>query len=284
MRNTMLHIFRNSPLGRENLLQSAYFCKKHRGLSLKVYIPKTSLFSIDVGSDLFFLQLDASYLQYPYSAEAHVKGILQSSNVSFTFVGPNEFDVGVKPHLPGSWSIIACPRVISEQSGRIGLGHLGPKVRGLVKAAYSPVFIPSLAHKEWTSVTAFFGGSSLGALSVKMALAIARFSFVPASVHTQLNGMTKAVCEKALSDAGILAAVSSAPVTWRLYDTGELKENLYDVPHDSLVVVGAAGKNVIKELVFGSTLEAIQSALPNPLVVVGPRCKPPWEELPKSSS
>ncbi len=39
MKTTMLHIFRNSPTGRENLMQSAYFCKQQFGLSLAVYIP-----------------------------------------------------------------------------------------------------------------------------------------------------------------------------------------------------------------------------------------------------
>ncbi|MFQ5590949.1 MAG: hypothetical protein ACE5HE_07295 [Phycisphaerae bacterium] len=77
--------------------------------------------------------------------------------------------------------------------------------------------------------------------------------------------------------------MSGPDVAWRLYDSGELTENLYDVPHNSLVVLGAAGHNIIKELVFGSKLEAIQSTLPNPLVVVGPKCKTPWDELPQAS-
>ena len=65
-----------------------------------------------------------------------------------------------------------------------------------------------------------------------------------------------------------------------IFDQGSFEENLYAVPHDSLVVVGAAGHRLMKELVFGSKLEIIQATLPNPLVVVGPNCRTPWEFLP----
>jgi len=33
---------------------------------------------------------------------------------------------------------------------------------------------------------------------------------------------------------------------------------------------------LIKELVFGSKLEVIQSSLPNPLIVIGPVCRTLW--------
>ena len=34
MKSGMLHIFRNSPMGRENLMQSAFFCERQPGLGL----------------------------------------------------------------------------------------------------------------------------------------------------------------------------------------------------------------------------------------------------------
>lgn len=274
----MLHIYRNSPLGRENLMQSAYFCKKHFGLSLEVYIPTSPQFSITLGADDFLIQLDVSYTQYPQSAKQRVAATLEAAECPYLLISPPEGDARAVPHLPGAWTIVSCPRVISEALTPIGLGHIGPKVRSLVKSATFPMFIPCLTYKPWTNVTAFFGGSPLGVLVVKEALAIARLSQVPARIHTQLDGITKEECEKALSDAGILGAISGSDVTWRVYERGDLVENLYDVPHDSLAVVGAAGHHVIRELVFGSKLEAIQSTLPNPLVVVGPNCVTPWDE------
>jgi len=79
-----------------------------------------------------------------------------------------------------------------------------------------------------------------------------------------------------------LDAISGGDVEWRLCDSGTFEENLYAVPHDSLVVAGAAGHRLISELVFGSKLEAVQASLPNPLVVVGPDCRTPWDRLPGS--
>lgn len=279
MNATMLHIFRNSPIGRENLMQTAYFCNKHFGLSLEVYIPESKEFTLEAGQERLPIELDASYTVFPESAEEHVQDILDSFECPFRLLKPAEGAAPGAPRVSGEWAIITCPRVISEQSSRIGLGHIGPKVRGLVKLAPFPVFIPSLTYKPWNSVTAFFGGSPLGAVAVKEGMAIARLSRVPITIHTQLHGTTREECEKALADADILRAVSGKDVTWRIYESGELEENLYNVAHDSLVVIGAAGHNLIKELVFGSKLEAIQSTLPNPLVVVGPQCQTPWDTL-----
>ncbi|MFH1419230.1 MAG: hypothetical protein ABII12_13210 [Planctomycetota bacterium] len=66
MKTTMLHIFRNSPLGRENLMQSAYFCNHLPGMSLAVYIPQTVQFTMDPGGELVVVELDDFYVRYPY--------------------------------------------------------------------------------------------------------------------------------------------------------------------------------------------------------------------------
>ncbi len=280
MKTTLLHIFRNSPMGRENLMQSAYFCKQQFGLSLAVYIPETTQFGMEFGGNPVTVQLDSSYVAHPATASEHAEQVLSGFKCASEFFVPSERLSGTMPLLPNEWAMMACPRAISEQSARIGLGHVGPKVRSLVKHARFPVFIPSMSFKPWTSVTAFFGGSELGATAVKEGLAIARLARVPFAIHTQLDGITKKVCEQSLSAAGILETVSGGDVEWRLYDDGTLEEHLYAVPHDSLVVAGAAGHRLISELVFGSRLETIQATLPNPMVIVGPDCRTPWDRLP----
>ena len=284
MKTTLLHIFRNSPTGRENLMQSMYFCKQQFGLSLAVYIPETTQFGMDFGGNPVSVQLDGSYVAYPSTARKHAEEALSESKCTHFFYVPVECIDGTMPLLPNEWAMMTCPRVISDHSSRVGLGHIGPKVRNLVKHAPFPVFIPSMSFKPWTNVTAFFGGSELGAVAVKEGLGIARLARVPFTIHTQLDGINKDECEKSLSAAGILGAVSGDDVEWRLYDGGTLEENLYAVPHDSLVVVGAAGHRLISELVFGSNLETIQATLPNPLVVVGPDCRTPWDRLPDSGA
>jgi nucleotide-binding universal stress UspA family protein len=37
-------------------------------------------------------------------------------------------------------------------------------------------------------------------------------------------------------------------------------------------VVGAYGHGVVRELLFGSKLELIQSVLPNNMLIIGPNC------------
>jgi nucleotide-binding universal stress UspA family protein len=284
METTLLHIFRNSPLGRANLMQSAYFCEKQFGLSLAVYIPETTQFGMDFPGNPLTVRLDASYLAYPSTARSHAQEVLEGFKCRYQFHVPSEEGPGSMPLLPQEWAMMACPRVISDRSSRIGLGHIGPKVRTLVKHAPFPVFIPSMSFTAWTSVRTFFGGSEVGAIAVKEGMAIARLAQVPCTIHTQLQGITKEECDESLSAAGVLDAVSGSGTEWRVYTDGTFEENLYDVPHDSLVVVGAAGHRLIGELMFGSKLESVQATLPNPLVVVGPDCRTPWDRLPDSAT
>jgi nucleotide-binding universal stress UspA family protein len=42
------------------------------------------------------------------------------------------------------------------------------------------------------------------------------------------------------------------------------------VPHNALVIMGAFGHGLIRDLVFGSKMEKIQSTISNNLLVVGP--------------
>ena len=53
---------------------------------------------------------------------------------------------------------------------------------------------------------------------------------------------------------------------------GRFKKLLYEVPSDALVVVGAYGHGAIKEILFGSKMETIQSVLPNTMLIIGPNC------------
>lgn len=47
---------------------------------------------------------------------------------------------------------------------------------------------------------------------------------------------------------------------------------LYDVPHDALVVLGAYGHGMIKDILMGSKMEQIQSTVTNNLLITGPNC------------
>ena len=273
MQNQMFHVFRNSPLGRENLLQAAYFCEKEFGLSLVVYVPTHTRFLMRFETAEVMVDLDRSYVQYPGTAREHAEAVLADFKIEHSFYSPSELADSNLPVVPVEWGLMSCPRVISQQSSRIGLGHIGPKVRGIAKHAPFPVFIPGLAYKPWTRVSVFFGGSQLGALAVSQGIALARLARAPFTVFTQLDGTSRQECEQTLAEAKVLDHVRAEDGSWRIFDRGTFEENLYAVPHDSLVVVGAAGHRLMTELIFGSKLETVQAILPNPLVVVGPNCR-----------
>ena len=64
----------------------------------------------------------------------------------------------------------------------------------------------------------------------------------------------------------IVAIVTSSPI-------GEFAQNLYDLPHDALVLSGAYGHGLIKNMLFGSKVEITQATLTNNMLVSGPHSK-----------
>jgi hypothetical protein len=269
----MFHIFRNSPLGRENLLQSIYFCKKLKDLAITIYVPTATQCLMYFENSVVTLDLDESYTCYPETADQHIDALMADTGLPYEIFETAIFTSGALPEIPTNWDVMACPRVISEQSSRIGLGHVGPKVRDIVKHGCFPVFIPCTCYKPWNSVAAFFGCSDLGLSAVRQAVSVAERSGVPLTMYTQLNGTTRESCEQKIAEAGLDRTLQKPNRRWIFFEFGTLEENLYEVPFDSLVVVGAAGESLVRELVFGSKLETIQKTLPNPILVVGPECK-----------
>ncbi len=57
---------------------------------------------------------------------------------------------------------------------------------------------------------------------------------------------------------------------WHFFEKGMFEDNLYEVPHNALVVLGAYGHGLIKSIVFGSKMEKIQSIISNNLLIAGP--------------
>ena len=171
------------------------------------------------------------------------------------------------PGYAARQSVMVCPRVIGKSVSRIGPGHIGPKVRSIVKHASFPVFIPCACVKPWKRVCAFFGGSDLGVNVNRQSLRLSEQAGAPMTMYTQANGISRADLEKKLRTAGLELGLKQANVDWVFLEAGSLEENLYAVPSDGLVVVGAAGESLMRELVLGSKLETIQKTLPNPLLV-----------------
>ena len=269
MEPQLFHIFRNNPLGRETLLQSIYFCKKV-GASPVVYIPKFIKFLMYFENDVVQIDLDESYLSSPDTALQHATELLEQGGVSARFLEPKHYTASTFPDIQTNFDFMVCPRSISDLSTKIGLGYIGPKVRRIVNSARFPVLITSPVYKEWHSIAVFFGGSANAINALKLGFRISRESGLPLDVFTYVEKASRESYEQTIKAENLDEEMDRFVNKWHIFESGSLEENLYDVPHDALVVLGAYGHGLIKNFVFGSKLETIQSIISNNLLIVGP--------------
>ncbi len=269
MNTTLLHIFRNTPLGRETALQSVYFCNQLDALPT-VYIPKHKRFLMYFDNDVVQIDLDDSYLTDPKTALEHAISIFAKDGVKPKFLEPKDFTASELPDIPVDFDFMCCPRSISDLSSKIGLGYIGPRVRRIVNSARFPVLITSPAYKEWKSIAVFFGGSANAIKALKLGISIGRKSGMPLRVFSQMGKGYQESFDTAMSNQYLKSDVESMVKKWYVFEKGLFEENLYEVPHDALVILGAYGHGVIKDLMFGSKMEKVQSVLPNNMLIVGP--------------
>ena len=270
MDKQLFHIFRNTPLGRETLLQTIYFSNKV-GASPVVYIPKHSKFLMYFDNNVVQVDLDESYLTAPETAEAHATELLTNGGLKPRFLTPKNFTASTLPDIPTHFDIMCCPRSISDLSSKIGLGYIGPRVRGIVKSAKFPVLITSPAYKEWHSIMVFFGGSANAVNALRLGLQISRLTGLPLDIFTQVEKGKLKKYDEVIEKEGLGEEVSRQVNQWHKFTKGKFEENLYAVPHDALVVLGAYGHGLIKDILFGSKMETIQSTITNNLLISGPK-------------
>jgi len=269
MHSQLFHIFRNTPLGRETFLQSLYFCKQV-GATPVVYIPEFIKFLMYFDNDVVQVDLDDSYLTDPATAEAHTRELLDSCNLKPNFYTPKNFTASTLPDIPTNFDFMCCPRSISDLSSKIGLGYIGPRVRRIVTSAKFPVLVTSPVYKPWTRIAVFFGGSANALNALKLGLRIARQTGMPLDIFTQAEKRSREDYEAIIRDHHIGEELEQLQQRWVFFDKGTFETNLYGVPHDALVILGAFGHGLIRNLVFGSKMEKIQSTIPNNLLIVGP--------------
>jgi len=266
----LLHIFRNTPFGREMLLGSSYFCKK-TGVSPVIYIPEYLKFLMYFENDVVQVDLDKSFLKAPGTAKEHAVDIVRSQGMPDPeFISPKQFTASTLPDIPVNFNFMCCPRSITDMSSKIGLGYIGPKVRRIVQSAKFPVLIASSIYKEWTSITVMFGGSANAVKALRLGLRIGELSGAPVDVFTQEGKKGRQYYEKEIDKAGLSNEMEENVRKWHVFDSGRLSENLYHIPHGSLIVIGAYGHGVIKDIIFGSIMEKVQTIMPNNLLIVGP--------------
>jgi nucleotide-binding universal stress UspA family protein len=271
MEDRLLHVFRNTPFGRETFLQSLYFCKVI-GVIPHVYIPESTQFLLYFDHDAVQVDLDKSYLTSPATAAGHVAMLALQSEVIPVSLVPKNFTASQLPDLPTNFNYMCCPRSISDLSAKIGLGYIGPKVRRISKSAAFPVLLTSGVFKPWKSITVFYGGSQNANKALRWGLHLHQKSGYPLDMFTYTKNHDPDYFEQQLKDADLLDAVHNSVRTWNQIADGVFEEHLYTVPHDALLVVGTYGHSLIKEFLFGSKMEAIQSWMPNNILLIGPHC------------
>jgi nucleotide-binding universal stress UspA family protein len=271
MEERLLHVFRNTPLGRETLLQSLYFCKT-LDVSLHVYIPQSTQFLIYFDHDAVQVDLDGSYLTSPGNAAAHVTELAQQEGLSPFFLTPKNYTASQLPDIPPHFDYMCCPRSITDLSSKIGLGYIGPKVRRIVKSSTFPVLLTSSTFKAWKSLAVFYGGSQNANKALSWGLHLSRISGYPLDMVTFSEGRSTDYFDGQLQGGGLLDQVRENVRQWHQHTKGRLEDHLYQVPHDALLVVGAYGHGLIKDLLFGSKMETIQSWMPNNILLIGPHC------------
>ena len=269
METRLLHIFRNTPLGRETLLQSIYFCKL-MNIMMTVYIPNHVKFLMYFDNDVVQVDLDNSYLTSPDTSLKHATDILEPSGITYKFFEPKYFTASTLPDIPTNHDFMCCPRSISDPSSKIGLGHIGPRVRRIVKSARFPVLLTSAVYKEWKNITVFFGGSNNALKALKLGFRICRETGLPLDIFTQAGKNEKEEYIDIIEKAGLKDELEMSLQDWLFFETGKLEENLFEVKHDSLVIIGAYGHSVIKDYLFGSKMETINSTVTNNILIVGP--------------
>lgn len=269
MISRLLHIFQNTPLGRETLLQAAYFSKQLRA-SLTIYIPKHIKFLMYFDNEVLQVDLDQSYLISPETAPTRAIEIAKEAGVEPSFIEPKHFTASSLPDIPTDFDFMVCPRSINNLSSKIGIGHVGPKVRSIVNAANFPVLIASHVYKPWKNIMVFFGGSTNALNALKLGLRIQSITNFPLRLFTFAETAPE-VYQKEIIDYGLENELNQRIENWQLFESGNLTDYLYSVPHDALVILGAFSHGLIKDVMFGSKMEKIQTSISNNLLIVGSR-------------
>ncbi len=270
MNSRLMHVFHNTPFGREAFLQSIYFCEK-TGLGLKVYIPEHSQFAMSFQGESVTVDLDKSFLGSAETARRHARELLGPAGVEASFLEP-EGDTGSSfPDIPADFSLMSCPRPVSDLSTKTGSGHhIGRKVRALINGAPFPVLIPTPVYKQWKHILVFFGGSANALSAVQLGMKLQLMSGQPLKLFTYAEKKPRSCYEEILEEHHLLSEIKSGHVEWIYAEKGPLREALYNVSHEALIVAGASRHGFVKDLMFGNIMEEMQTTLPNNMVVVGP--------------
>jgi hypothetical protein len=89
-------------------------------------------------------------------------------------------------------------------------------------------------------------------------------------VFTIRKNATRKSYEKIIENNNLKKETNRRVNKWHAFKQGDFEENLFQVPHNALVILGTSGHIRLKDIVFGNKMEKIQSTLPNNMLIAGP--------------
>ena len=265
----LLHIYRNTPLGRETLLQSIHFCRT-LNIYLHIYIPESKRFLLCLAGENSTLpiDLDKSFLVSPETALPHARELTQKEEATPYWIIPQNEAEKNYPKIQDHFEFMCCPRCIKEPLSKLSIGYIDSSVRRIINAAQFPVLIPSPVYRPWKRVAVFYGGSVNALNAVKLGLQISRVSGLPMDIFTQIEDGENENIQNTIDSQWLKMEIDKVINKWYQFNSGDFISNLFNVSHDALLVLG--GFHSKKRRNFSSKMEKIQSILPNNLLAVGP--------------
>ncbi len=267
----LLHVFRNTPIGRETLLHSCHFCNQ-TGALLNVYVPQKAQFLMYFENRVVTVDLDESYLRSPETALRNAKEIIHSMGTEAFYLEPRIEATYNTPNIPMYFQYMCCPRSMSDVSSKIGMGHLGPRVRRLIQNASFPVLLASSCFRPWKQLAVLYGGSRNAFRALEWGLRLRALSGMPLHVYTYLGGEQPEYHESVMEGYDLGVPISDIRKHWTFFQEGSFEDKLLSIPNDALLIMGAYGHGLVKDMIFGSKLEMIQKEMPNSILIVGPHC------------
>jgi hypothetical protein len=215
------------------------------------------------------VDLDSSYLKDPDSAVDRVSALADEAGLKSRFLHPNNRTAHHLPDIPTLFTVMCCPRSISDLSSKIGLGYIGPKVRRIIRTAQFPVLMTSSVFKPWKSIAVLFGGSDSALKALGFGVELAKRSGFPLDLFIQLE-KDQDFYDQRILEAGLEKAINRHCRHRYQFEDGRFDHNLYHLPHDALILSGAYGHGLINNLLFGSKVEITQNTMTNTMLVSGP--------------
>lgn len=266
---SLFHIYSNTPLGRETLFQAIHFCKT-LNLTLSIFIPHSKWVFLRCGSetDDLMIEFDNSYLFSPKTAISNAKETIKDKGLRTNWIIPEKDKKKYSPKITGSFEFMCCTRCIKEPLSKLSVGYIDTLVRKIVNTARFPVLIPSLMYRPWKRLAIFYGGSDSSLNALKLGLQISQVSGFKMDIFTQLEDRDNKKFRDSIDCHSLENAIDEVCDNWYEFNSEDFITNIYNVSHDSLVVLGGFHSHIRRN--YSSMMEKIQSTLPNNLLAVGP--------------